>query len=39
MLDLDEAGRPTLDIRYEGGPSADLTVDGRSEEITLACGD
>jgi hypothetical protein len=28
-----------IDIKYLGGPSANLTIDGKSEEIGLACGD
>jgi hypothetical protein len=28
----------SLSIRYLGGPDADLTLDGRTEEIGLACG-
>lgn len=28
-----------IDIRYLGGPTADLTLDGKTEEIGLACGD
>ena len=27
-----------IQIAYLGGPQADLTIDGRSEEIGLACG-
>jgi hypothetical protein len=29
----------TIDIAYQGGDRADLTLDGRSFEIGLACGD
>jgi hypothetical protein len=29
----------SIEIQYEGGPNADLTVGGRSVEIGLACGD
>jgi hypothetical protein len=29
----------SLDIKYDGGPTAELTADGRSLEIRLACGD
>ena len=28
-----------VDIKYLGGPSADLTLNGKTEEIGLACGD
>lgn len=28
-----------IDIKYLGGPDADLTLDGKTEEIGLACGD
>jgi hypothetical protein len=28
-----------VDIKYLGGPSANLTIDGKTEEIGLACGD
>jgi hypothetical protein len=29
----------SIDIQYSGGPTAELTVDGRTVEIGLACGD
>jgi hypothetical protein len=29
----------SLDIKYNGGPTAELTADGKSVEIRLACGD
>lgn len=29
----------SIDIQYLGGPSANLTINGKSEEIGLACGD
>jgi len=29
----------TTIIAYLGGPSADLTIDGKTEKIGLACGD
>jgi len=28
----------SLDIKYQGGPAADLTLNGKTEEIGLACG-
>lgn len=28
----------SIDIQYLGGPTANLTIDGKSEEIGLACG-
>jgi hypothetical protein len=28
----------SIDVKYDGGPTAELTVDGKSEEIRLACG-
>jgi len=28
-----------IDIKYQGGPTANLTIDGKSDEIGLACGD
>jgi hypothetical protein len=28
-----------IDIKYLGGPSANLTINGKTEEIGLACGD
>jgi hypothetical protein len=28
----------TLDIKYGGGPEAELTINGRSSQISLACG-
>jgi len=28
-----------IEIQYQGGPNAELTIDGHSEEIALACGD
>jgi hypothetical protein len=28
-----------IDIKYLGGPSANLTIDGKTDEIGLACGD
>ncbi|HEX8796449.1 MAG TPA: hypothetical protein VF765_36105 [Polyangiaceae bacterium] len=29
----------SIDIKYLGGPDANLTINGKSEEIGLACGD
>jgi hypothetical protein len=29
----------SIDIKYEGGPEAVLTIDGKSADIGLACGD
>ena len=29
----------SIDIKYLGGPDADLTINGKTEEIGLACGD
>jgi hypothetical protein len=29
----------SIDIKYLGGPSADLTINGKTAEIGLACGD
>jgi hypothetical protein len=28
-----------IDVKYEGGPTAELTLNGRSDTIGLACGD
>jgi hypothetical protein len=28
-----------IDVKYEGGPTAELTINGRSDTIGLACGD
>jgi hypothetical protein len=32
------ADQSTVDIKYDGGPSAVLTVNGKSTDIALACG-
>lgn len=29
----------SIDVKYLGGPDADLTINGKTEEIGLACGD
>jgi hypothetical protein len=37
VVNLDK--KDSIDIKYQGGPTAQLNVDGRSETIGLACGD
>jgi hypothetical protein len=35
---VNESNHNTIDIKYEGGPDAQLTVNGKETDITLACG-